>query len=279
MDYTVVRLTLSVCETYVQDVLASELGAIGYESFEQTDEGLDAYVQSSLFDEQLLCEVLRGFYLDDAVEYAYEHLERKNWNEAWETYYFEPIVVAGRCVIHSSFHQDIPDVDYDIVINPKMAFGTGHHETTRLMLEMILSLDVVGKRVLDMGCGTSVLAILAAKCGATSLLGVDIDDWCVENSLENISLNGVEGIEVLQGDASLLAGRCFDVILANINRNILLDDMSSYVSCLPVGGQLLLSGFYQEDVALLVKEATQLGLVLLKETSLHNWACLLLERR
>lgn len=278
MDYIVVRFLPSVREEYVLDVLASALGDIGFESFEYLDEGMAAYVPVSLFDEQILERLLSHFYLDQNIAYEVNRLERQNWNEKWETYYFEPIVVADKCVIHSSFHKDIPLVDYDIVINPKMAFGTGHHETTQLMLETILTLDVVGKTVLDMGCGTSVLAILAAKRGAKLLLGVDIDDWCVDNSVENLSLNNVSNVEVLQGDAKCLVDRNFDIIFANINRNILLNDMEIYASCLPIGGHLLLSGFYTEDNHLLIRRATELGLVVQSEKSLRNWSCLLLTK-
>lgn len=278
MDYIVVRFLPSVREEYVLDVLASALGDIGFESFEYLDEGMAAYVPVSLFDEQILERLLSHFYLDQNIAYEVNRLERQNWNEKWETYYFEPIVVADKCVIHSSFHKDIPLVDYDIVINPKMAFGTGHHETTQLMLETILTLNVVGKTVLDMGCGTSVLAILAAKRGAKLLLGVDIDDWCVDNSVENLSLNNVSNVEVLQGDAKCLVDRNFDIIFANINRNILLNDMEIYASCLPIGGHLLLSGFYTEDNHLLIRRATELGLVVQSEKSLRNWSCLLLTK-
>lgn len=278
MDYIVVRFLPSVREEYVLDVLASALGDIGFESFEYLDEGMAAYVPVSLFDEQILERLLSHFYLDQDIAYEVNRLERQNWNEKWETYYFEPIVVADKCVIHSSFHKDIPLVDYDIVINPKMAFGTGHHETTQLMLETILTLNVVGKTVLDMGCGTSVLAILAAKRGAKLLLGVDIDDWCVDNSVENLSLNNVSNVEVLQGDAKCLVDRNFDIIFANINRNILLNDMEIYASCLPIGGHLLLSGFYTEDNHLLIRRATELGLVVQSEKSLRNWSCLLLTK-
>lgn len=278
MDYIVVRFLPSVREEYVLDVLASALGDIGFESFEYLDEGMAAYVPVSLFDEQILERLLSHFYLDQDIAYEVNRLERQNWNEKWETYYFEPIVVADKCVIHSSFHKDIPLVDYDIVINPKMAFGTGHHETTQLMLETILTLDVVGKTVLDMGCGTSVLAILAAKRGAKLLLGVDIDDWCVDNSVENLSLNNVSNVEVLQGDAKCLVDRNFDIIFANINRNILLNDMEIYASCLPIGGHLLLSGFYTEDNHLMIRRATELGLVVQSEKSLRNWSCLLLTK-
>lgn len=278
MDYIVVRFLPSVREEYVLDVLASALGDIGFESFEYLDEGMAAYVPVSLFDKQILERLLSHFYLDQNIAYEVNRLERQNWNEKWETYYFEPIVVADKCVIHSSFHKDIPLVDYDIVINPKMAFGTGHHETTQLMLETILTLNVVGKTVLDMGCGTSVLAILAAKRGAKLLLGVDIDDWCVDNSVENLSLNNVSNVEVLQGDAKCLVDRNFDIIFANINRNILLNDMEVYASCLPIGGHLLLSGFYTEDNHLLIRRATELGLVVQSEKSLRNWSCLLLTK-
>ena len=187
-------------------------------------------------------------------------------------YFFKPIVIDGKCVIHSSFHKDVPKLEYNIIIDPKMSFGTGHHETTSLMVSEILNADFAEKTVLDMGCGTSVLAVLASMRGAKKLTAVDIDDWCVENSLENLALNNISNTEVLHGDASLLSGKSFDIILANINRNILVNDMVTYAACLSENVLLFMSGFYTEDIPIIEKEANKYGLKLLDSKTKNNWA-------
>ena len=194
----------------------------------------------------------------------------KNWNEEWEKHFFQPIVIGDKCVIHSTFHTDVPVAQYDIIIDPKMSFGTGHHATTSNMLSWILDDDMSGKRVLDMGCGTAVLGILAKKKGAASVLAIDIDEWCYDNALESASLNKVD-IQVLLGDASLLQEKQFDVILANINRNILLNDMAAYVACLPQGGCLYMSGFYTQDIPVIAECAVQLGMQQVGVKEQNNW--------
>jgi ribosomal protein L11 methyltransferase len=271
MDYIEANFIIEPFEEYISDVLASELGQIGFDSFVPSIEGLDAYIPKSLFDESKLITLLADFPFEASIEYKVTQIESKNWNEEWEKNYFEPIVIGNDCVIHSSFHKNVPNAKYDIVIDPKMAFGTGHHETTSLVIGRILKMDLVGKKVLDMGCGTAVLAILAAMRGAKNLVAIDIDKWCTENSIENIEINKISGIEVKLGGAELLEGLHFDIVLANINRNILLADMDKYAACLQSGGELYMSGFYVEDIPLIEAEANLNGLKLVDYDEKNNW--------
>jgi len=272
MEYTEVSFSIEPFEEYIADVLASELGEIGFDSFVPTVEGLDAYILSKDFSELNLKNLLDEFPIEASIDYKVTQIESKNWNEEWEKHYFEPIIIGNECVIHSSFHKNIPKLKYDIVIDPKMAFGTGHHETTSLVIGQLLKMDLAGKKVLDMGCGTAVLAILAAMRGAKDLVAIDIDTWCTENSVENIAVNKIEGIEVLLGGAELLDGMHFDIILANINRNILLADIDKYSACLSGGGELYMSGFYVEDIPLIEAEANLNGLKLIEYSEKNNWA-------
>ena len=219
MKYLEFTFHTTPCTEIVNDVLSAVLGEVGFESFVEQTDGIAAYIQKDLYNETVLKEALADFPLPDTqVEYAYQEAEDKDWNEEWEKNFFQPIIIGDRCVIHSTFHRDIPQAKYDIVINPQMAFGTGHHETTSLIIGELLDNDLQGKSLLDMGCGTSILAILARMRGAAPCTAVDIDEWCVRNSLENIELNGVDRISVFQGDASLLKDQGpFDVILSLIH--------------------------------------------------------------
>ncbi len=270
MNYIEVVFTIKPFEEYIGDILASELGEIGFDSFVPEENGITAYVSEEYYDEEKLRELAAGFSYA-ALSYKTEFVQQKDWNEEWEKNFFQPIVIGNQCVIHSSFHKDVPVAKYDIVIDPKMSFGTGHHETTSLMVEEILKMDVEGKKVLDMGCGTSILAILAALRGAQDVTAVDIDPWCTENSEENIRLNHVEGIKILLGGAERLKGMTFDIIIANINRNILLNDMKSYADCLPLGGELYMSGFYKDDVPVIEAEADRNNLTLKYFREKNNW--------
>lgn len=249
------------CTETVNDVLAAVLGEAGFESFMECEGGLTAYIQQSLCDETSIKNAIADFPLPDTeITYTYTEAEDKDWNEEWEKNFFQPIVIGDRCVIHSTFHHDVPKAEYDIVINPQMAFGTGHHETTSLIIEELLDSELKDKSLLDMGCGTSILAILARMRGARPCTAIDIDEWCVRNSIENIELNGVNEIAVSQGDASSLVGKGpFDVIIANINRNILLNDMRHYIACMHPGAELYMSGFYIDDIHAIREEAEKMG--------------------
>ena len=253
-----------------REILVAELGAVGFESFTETDDGgLSAYIQSDDWVEGMLEQV--QILSSDEVEFKVEreNIEQVNWNEEWEKN-FEPIEVLGKVSVRAPFHGG-NELEYNIVIEPKMSFGTGHHETTHLMIEHLLEIDLEGKKVLDMGCGTGILAIFSEMRGASEVEAIDIDPWCYENSVENAARNSCRKIKVFEGDASLLKEQQFDVVIANINRNILLEDMSSYVRCLKPGGLLLLSGFYGEDMEQIGRKAQELGLKLLDEKERNRW--------
>jgi len=271
MNYFEINFFIDPFEEYISDVLISELGEIGFDSFVSTETGLVAYALETAFDEAKLKDLLSDFPFEASIDYKVTQIESKNWNEEWEKHYFEPIVIGNECVIHSSFHKNVPKAKYDIVIDPKMAFGTGHHETTSLVIGRLLQMDLQDKTLLDMGCGTAVLAILAAMRGAKDIVAIDIDTWCTENSIENIEMNNIHGIDVQLGGAELLAGLHFDIILANINRNILLADMEQYAACLSSGGELYMSGFYVQDIPLIEAEANRNGLILIDYHEKNNW--------
>ena len=271
MNYFEVRFFIEPFEEYISDVLTQELGELGFDSFASTEETLNAYIPETNFDELKLKALLDDFPFEANIDYKFSKIESKNWNEEWEKHYFEPIVIGNECVIHSSFHQNVPKAKYDIVIDPKMAFGTGHHETTSLVIAEILKMDLHDKTLLDMGCGTAVLAILASMRGVKNILAIDIDTWCTENSIENIAINKIENVEVKLGGAELLSGLNFDIVLANINRNILLADMECYAACLKSGGELYMSGFYREDIPIIEAEANRNGLKLTEFHEKNNW--------
>ncbi len=251
------------------DILIAELGEVQFESFVETEDGVQAYIKKEdwypniLDDLQILSNPL--FHID----YDYSEIEQENWNATWESN-FSPIQVGRQCIIRAPFHER-PQVDYDIVIEPKMSFGTGHHETTYMMLQHILEHDFNGKSVLDMGSGTGVLAILAAMKGAAAIDAIDIDNWCYLNAKENIERNNCGHINVYEGTADLLVDQQYDIIMANINRNILLEDVPAYVKCLNKGGILFLSGFYKEDISQISERCGEVGLKFEKNLEKNNW--------
>lgn len=273
MKYIEVTIKAHPCNETITDVLAALMAEIGFESFVPCESGTQAYIQKTLFDEEALKNVLADFPIPDTdIAYTLSEPEDKDWNEEWEKNFFQPIVIGERCVIHSTFHTDYPKAEYDIVINPQMAFGTGHHETTNSIIAELLDAYLKGKSVLDMGCGTSILAILASMRGANPVTAIDIDDWCVNNSRDNIALNHIDNITVELGDASLLHGRApFDVIIANINRNILLADMPAYTACMHSGSELYMSGFYMEDIPAIREKAESLGLEFTHHREKNRW--------
>jgi ribosomal protein L11 methyltransferase len=254
------------------EILVAELGEKPFESFIETEFGVTAYIQKALWTEDVLEDIFILTSPEFTVSYTIEEIEQVNWNEEWEKN-FEAIDVDGICHVRAPFHEKT-DAQYDIVIEPKMSFGTGHHETTHMMIQHLLETDVTGKKTLDMGCGTAILAILAEMKGAQPIDAIDIDNWCYLNSIENAERNNCKHITVYEGDAALLAGRNYDVIIANINRNILLEDMQQYVDCLNPGGTLFLSGFYEEDIPVIDASCTEKGLTYVKKHQKNNWVAL-----
>ena len=273
MQYLEVTFTVNPVSETANDIIAALAAELGFESFVESEQGTIGYVPINQYDEQALNEALADFPMPDTkVTFTTCEMEDKNWNEEWEKHFFEPIVVDSRCVIHSTFHKDYPKADFDIIINPQMAFGTGHHQTTRLIISYLLDIELNGKTVLDMGCGTSILAILASMRGAKALTAIDIDEWCVNNSIDNLALNNISNIKVFQGDASSLASEDpFDVIIANINRNILLADMQYYVARMNQGGEIYFSGFYESDLPMIQAEAERLGLRYISHRVEKDW--------
>jgi ribosomal protein L11 methyltransferase len=265
------------CPSGLSEILIAELSSSGYNSFLETDEGLNAYIEEDIFSEELLKEIIRKYR--GKIKYEKIFLENKNWNEEWEKN-FEPVVVAGKCRIRASFHPSDPSYTYDIVINPKMSFGTGHHETTSLMIENQLEIDHAGKKVLDAGGGTGILAVMASKLGASDVLAYDIEDWAFENMKENCNLNLCRNIKTAQGtikDLKLLP-ETYDIILANINRNVLLEEIPSYSQVLKQDGFLVLSGFYEEDISELENVARHSSLKFLGVKTKNRWASLAFQK-
>lgn len=276
-DYREVRIDASPCSEVVSDLLAALLCDIGYESFVPDETGVTAYIRHELFDRDALETAIGSFPISGvAFTVTDTFVEGRDWNHEWEKNYFQPIVVGdNQCVIHSSFHQGYPECRYDIVIDPKMAFGTGHHSTTSLIIGRLLEMQLDGCSMIDMGTGTGILAILAAMRGATPVTAIEIDPMAHINAVENVAVNGHSDINVLLGDASLLAGiEPVDLFLANINRNIILADIGSYVSAMKPGARILLSGFYETDVPVIMEKAAPLGLRFVGTTVMNDWCCL-----
>jgi ribosomal protein L11 methyltransferase len=274
-DYIEVRLDVTPCDETSTDLLAALLCEQGYESFVPDSTGLTAYIKKELFDDKVFKQVVIDFPFDSTIDVKWNVVEGQDWNSEWEKNYFQPIVVDDKCVIHSSFHKDIPTLPYDIVIDPKMAFGTGHHQTTTLIIRQLLAKDIEGKDVIDVGTGTGILAILAAMRGAKRVDAIEIDEFAHVNAVENVGLNHHPEINVILGDASALEGlAAADLLLANINRNIITADIGAYASRLKDGGTMLLSGFYSADVPVILAEAEKYGLKKVGTTSLDDWTCL-----
>lgn len=266
--------------TTASDMLSAFLGEIGFESFVFENNVLTAYVRSEAFSSEAFAEVLDQLPLPQVTLSAEtEEIEGRDWNHEWEKNYFQPIVVADRCVIHSTFHTDYPKCEYDIVIDPKMAFGTGHHATTSQIIAQLLELDLIGKAVVDMGTGTGILAILAAMRGAAPVVAIEIDPAAEVNARENMMLNHQAQIDLRLGDATMLEGCRADVFIANINRNIILNDLEAYAATLNRNAIMILSGFYESDIPMLQARAAAFGLEYVRHTTQgDNWACLVLRK-
>jgi len=251
------------------EILIAELGFAGFESFVENDNGVISYIQEKDWSEHILDDINILSSEEFSISFKKEVIEQTNWNKEWERN-FNPIQVDDLVSIRAPFH-DNPQLQYDIVIEPKMSFGTGHHETTHMMIQHLIDLDLDHKKVLDMGCGTGILAIFAEMKGAQPIDAIDIDNWCYQNSLENCNRNHCEHISVYEGNASLLKNKKYDIIIANINRNILLNDIQIYASCLENKGVLLLSGFYKEDIPIIKAETSKYKLQLEKTIERNNW--------
>ncbi|WP_295674600.1 50S ribosomal protein L11 methyltransferase [uncultured Mucilaginibacter sp.] len=271
MNYYELLFTTIPAEEYQQDLLINALGEIGFDTFEEVDFGFKAYIPTADFDQEKLDEQVAMY--KDMFSFSYEItlIPQKNWNEVWESN-FEPIAIGDRIFVRATFHHPRPEFPYEIVIDPKMAFGTGHHQTTSMMLEWILETDFAGKKVLDMGCGTGILAIMAAKLGAGEITAIDYDPVCFDSTIENAKFNGVNNIIALCGSKEVIPDEQFDIILANINRNILLDQMERYGEVLKPGGEIYFSGFYETpDLDIIIAEAAKHGLKYISHKTNKDW--------
>lgn len=278
-DYREVRIDIAPCSEDGTDVMAYLLAEAGFESFVPDDKGLTAYIREEQYDPKFVNAALAQYPFAAALDVSTSVIEGRDWNSEWEKNYFQPIVVGEKCVIHSTFHTDVPTAQYDIVIDPKMAFGTGHHATTAQVIETLLNIDLEGKTVTDMGTGTGILAILSAMRGASCVTGIEIDSFAYLNTLENIKLNGMDDkVTIINGDAAALA-ECpnADVFLANINRNVILNDMEAYADSLKPGALMVLSGFYVDDIPMIAEKGKLYGLRQVNFTSENNWACVILK--
>ncbi|MBI9038710.1 MAG: 50S ribosomal protein L11 methyltransferase [Bacteroidales bacterium] len=257
-------------KSFEKDILIARLAEIGFDSFVDTETGFQAYVSEKQYDENKTEDLNVEFSDNFKSEPVKNIIEDQNWNAEWEKN-FEAVIIKEKCSVRAPFHKKPKNIEFDIIIEPKMSFGTAHHETTSLMIELLLGMNIKGLDVLDMGCGTGVLAILASKMGAKNIVAIDNDEWAFNNTIENIEKNNVSNIDVLLGDAALLEDKKFDVIIANINRNILLADIKNYAPCLKENGYLLMSGFFEKDLELIKKAAEKVNIKFSNFISKNNW--------
>ncbi len=271
MDYNKITINITPFQEWLRDVLNAELAEIGFDSFIETENGLEAFIPQKLYNEENVTQILETYSGEFSFETSSEFIADQNWNEVWEKNYFKPLVIDGECMIRAPFHTDYPNARYEIVIEPNMAFGTGNHETTSAIIESILQNDVSGKTVLDMGCGTGILGILASMKGAAHITAIDIDKWSFEGTSENAALNNISNITPMLGDAGLLGNEKYDLIFANIQKNVLLNDMETYYKVLNSGGTLIMSGFYAADILDIKAKAESLGLEDTGYVEKNNW--------
>jgi ribosomal protein L11 methyltransferase len=270
MEYARVRCTIEPDSELNREILTAYLGEEGFESFDELDKNIDAFIPSANLNKELLPDIFSNIPLFK-TDFEIEIIPDQNWNEVWEKNYFKPLLIDNKCLIRAPFHTNYPDAEYEIIIDPQMAFGTGNHETTSLVISKILQQDTSGKKILDMGCGTGILGILASMKGASEVTAIDIDEWAYNNTVENAKVNGVKNIAVKQGDATLLGDDRYDIIYANIQRNILLNDMKTYSSVMKRGAEITMSGFYTEDIEAIKAEAKTVGLTFKNFSEKKNW--------
>jgi ribosomal protein L11 methyltransferase len=271
MDYIKVAFKFKEIEEYQHDILIAELGDIGFDTFEDTETGFDAFIIANLFNEADLKTLLTSFGDNLDAEYTITAIAPENWNEEWEKN-FEPLIISDECYVRATFHAHQPQYKYEIVIDPKMAFGTGHHQTTTMMMRYILKTDVKDKEVLDMGAGTGILGILAAKRGAKAVTAIDNDEVCYRSAIENATLNNIDHLTSLCGSKETIPNKPYDMILANINRNILLDQIETYASVLKTDGSIFFSGFYEQpDLEMIKVHCARFNLIYVDHQKLGDW--------
>ena len=289
MKYIQVKFTAEPDSQDVRDIIAALAAEVGFDSFTDEPDGLVGYCQEDLFNKETLTEIIQSLPIPDVkVSFEAAKAEDKNWNEEWEKAGFDPIIIDDRCAIicknmeedATATYPQLEKIPMKITIDAQQAFGTGTHETTQMIVSLLLNQDLTEKRVLDCGCGTGILGIVAAKCGAKEVVSYDIDEWSVRNAEHNAELNGVE-LDVLEGDRRVLShvSGVFDIILANINRNIILEDIDEFVSVMTTESKIILSGFYEQDAEAILQKANELGLKENQRLLNHDWCCLLLERQ
>ena len=275
MNYKKVTITLTPYSETAIDILTAQMGEIGFDSFEETDNGVIGYAMENNFDADKLTG-LTPLIDNIKMQYTIDTIPDEDWNKEWEENYFKPIVIGGKCRIRSPFHETDKNIPYEIIINPQMSFGTGYHETTTMMIEYLLEKEIANKDVLDMGCGTGILGIMASMRGAKTVDCIDIDEWCYKNTIANAQLNNRTNITTIHGGAEVLSNKHYDIIIANINRNILIENLAKYATVLKKGGTMMLSGFYTADSEAIVAEAKRLGLRLVETKVMNDWNGLLL---
>ena len=276
MQYSEIDIRLQQVNPFA-DILVARLNEVRFESFLEDKNGVKAYIPTCLLDTGILESILSEISKLTEISFTINTLKKENWNAKWESNY--PVVVVNEnCVVRSHFHNPISDIEYDLVITPKMSFGTGHHETTVLMMNEMFSLDLKGRSVLDIGSGTGVLTILASKLGARDLVGIDVDEWAFKNAKENSDLNNISNIHFIHGDINVIGNVRYDVVLANINRNCILNDIEKYVSIMNHSAEILLSGFLEEDILLILNKTEQLGLELVVSKNKNKWQMLHLKK-
>ena len=279
MQYVKAIFKFKNIEDYQQDLLISDLADLGFDTFEDSENGFIAFIVKDNFSEQALKDLLAHYTDDFATNYALEDVADENWNAEWEKN-FNPLIIDDVCYVRATFHEPQPSYPYEIVIDPKMSFGTGHHQTTSMMMQYILAADLKDKTVLDMGCGTAILAILAAKLGAKNLVAIDYDNVCYESTIENAALNNISNLKALCGSKEVIPNEEYDVIFANINRNILLDQIHSYAEVLKSGGKIFFSGFYLDpDLGMITAECAKYGIQYLDHKQNGDWVAAQFEKK